>query len=90
MKSCINIQDGILPLSKFRQDAKSILKKLQATHEPMVLTQNGLSAAVVMAPEDYDRFRYQLEFYRAVAQGESDLLQGRVTPHDKVFEDLLK
>lgn len=90
MKSLININEGILPLSAFRQNSKALLQKIKKSHESLLLTQNGHSAAVVLAPEDYERLQYQLEFFRSVAEGEKDISRKKFSAHEKVFEDLLK
>lgn len=89
MKTLFDFSKSIIPLSKFRQSAKDYLKQLKNAHQPLVLTQNGHSAAIVLSPEDYKKIKYEQEFYKAIAMGERDLEEGNVIDHDKFFEDLL-
>jgi len=89
MKTLFDFSKSIIPLSKFRQSAKDYLKELKNTHQPLVLTQNGHSAAIVLSPEEYKKIKYEQEFFKAIAMGERDVEEGNLVNHDKFFEDLL-
>jgi len=87
MKSLFRFKDFIIPLSKFRQSAKDYLAKLNEQDQPLVLTQNGHSAAIVLSPESFEKLQYEKELFRAIAEGERDLAQGKVTEHEKFFRE---
>lgn len=89
MRSSINLKRGIVPLSKFRQASKKYLAAIGQSHEAIVLTQNGLSAAVVLTPQDYERLQYERDLFQAIAQGEEDLAKGKTVCHRDVFDELL-
>ena len=89
MSTKLNIERGIVPLSRFRQESKNYLKRIRVTHEPLILTQNGESAAVVLTPQEYQRLTYQRELFRAIAEGEKDLVEGRTVSHEELFKDLI-
>ncbi len=82
----INVTHGIVPLGEFRSNASSLIKKLRQKLNTIVITQNGRPAAVVMAPEEYDRLQDQQKHLEAVAIGLSDAVAGRVIEHKKVVE----
>ncbi len=90
MSTKLNIENGIVPLSKFRQSAKDYLRKLREQQGPLVLTQNGESAAVVLSPEDFERLSYERDLFRAIAEGEKDIAAGRTISHEKLFKELLR
>lgn len=80
--------DNIKPLTDFRKNMKAYITKLNSTKQPIILTQHGKSAAVVMDAETYQEMRDQLEFMRKVALGLEDYKQGRVYSLDETFDDL--
>ena len=44
---------NILPISDLRQDAANVLKKLRDNKEPIIITQRGRAAAVIIGVEAY-------------------------------------
>lgn len=84
-----NLDEGVVPLSDFRQKTRKYLHRLQDSGEMMILTQNGQSAAVVMSPESYQRLEYERDFFRAIAAGERDAAAGKTIDHDDLFAELL-
>ena len=46
---------NILPVSDLRQDAAKVLKKLRENKEPIVITQRGRAAAVIIGVEAYEK-----------------------------------
>jgi len=46
---------NILPVSDLRQDAAKILKKLPENKEPIIITQRGRAAAVIIGVEAYEK-----------------------------------
>lgn len=88
MNTKLDVEKGIIPLSRFRQESKDYLKRIRTTHEPLILTQNGESAAVVLSPQDYQRLTYERDLFHAIAEGEKDLAEGRTISHEELFKDL--
>lgn len=80
------VSEGIVPLGEFKSKASAYLKALKEESSPLVITQNGRPAAVVMAPSAYDRLQERQQDLEAVAAGLSDALAGRVVDHSKVAE----
>ena len=56
--------------------------------EPVVITQNGRAAAVLLSPAAYDELTEPFRFMRSVEQGLADVEAGRVTPHEEVVAEM--
>ncbi|MBI4871717.1 MAG: type II toxin-antitoxin system Phd/YefM family antitoxin [Candidatus Riflebacteria bacterium] len=82
----IRVKDGIVPLGEFKANAARLLKELREDNGPLVITQNGRPAAVMLAPEAYDRIQEEQAMLEAVAAGLADAEAGRVVEHDRVAE----
>jgi prevent-host-death family protein len=54
------------------------LRQLHETQRPIVVTQNGRPAAVLITPDDFDRLRELDQFLDAVHEGLADSEAGRV------------
>lgn len=80
------VAEGIVPLGEFKSKASALIKNLKERSGPIVITQNGRPAAVVMSPEDYDRLQDQRRRLEAVSLGLSDAIAGRTVDHAKVSE----
>ena len=77
MKS-INISKDIVSLSDFKNQAASMLKTIQEENRPLVITQNGKAAAVLVSPSDYDFLTERVRFVDAVQRGLEDVRAGCV------------
>ena len=67
----------IQPLSTFRANAASLVQQVRETKRPLVLTQHGRSAAVVLDVEEYEAMVEQIELLRDVRQAEDQLDSGQ-------------
>lgn len=86
----IRVSEGIVPLGAFKAQASRFLRELKQENTPLVITQNGRPAAVVLSPEAYDELRERQEFLEAVARGLADAAAGRVIEHDKIAQWLAR
>lgn len=80
----VNVSEGIVPLGEFKTRASKIIKDIADSDEPLVITQNGRPAAVLMSPAAFQEMRERHEFFRAVAEGIADSETGRVVDHKKI------
>ena len=74
----INISQNIVSLSAFKNKASKMLHEIQSSHRPLVITQNGKAAAVLISPADFDFLTEQVRFVDAVQRGLADVQNGRV------------
>ena len=67
---------GIVPVSELRQDVAAVLKRLQASREPLVITQRGRAAAVLISIEAYERREREHDLLQLLARGEKEISDG--------------
>jgi prevent-host-death family protein len=77
----------IVPVSDFRQGAASLLKRLRDMRGPVVVTQRGRAAAVLLSVEEYERRERDLEILRLLAQGEQEIAAGVGHPLSEVLAE---
>ena len=79
----IRLDQDVRPLSEFRANAASLIQKVQESQRPLVLTQRGHSAAVVLGVSDYENLVSELELLRDVKLAEQQLAEGQGIPQDE-------
>ena len=84
----INISQNIVSLSEFKNKASRMLHEVRRSHRPLVITQNGKAAAVLISPDDFDLLTEQVRFVDAVQRGLSDVQHGRVLPDEDLDKEL--
>ena len=84
----MKVASDIKPVSYLKSHAADILKQINETHRPMVITQNGEPRAVVQDPASYDNMRNAIGLLKLISQGEEDIRQGRSREQKEVFKDL--
>jgi len=72
----ISISKDIEPLSDFRKNAASFLRRLRLEKKPIVLTQHGKSAAVLMDVSEYDRLVEHVQFLEAIIESKKQVEAG--------------
>jgi prevent-host-death family protein len=77
---------AIVPISDLREDAANILDRMKKSHEPVVITQRGRAAAVMVSVEEYERSTHEREILRLLAQGNREVAEGK----GYELEDVLK
>ena len=84
----INISQNIVSLSDFKNKASKMLHEIKRSHRPLVITQNGKAAAVLISPSDFDLLTEQVRFVDAVQRGLADVQNGRVLPDEDLDKEL--
>ena len=84
----INISQNIVSLSDFKNKASKMLHEVQRSRRPLIITQNGKAAAVVISPADFDFLTEQVRFVDAVQRGLTDVQNGRVLPDEDLDKEL--
>ncbi len=82
----IHIASDIVPIGVFKAQASRLLERLGVTHRPLVITQNGHPAGVVLSPAEFDRLRERLELLSAVTKGIEQADAGQLLTVDEVRE----
>lgn len=79
---------NIKPLTEFRNHIKDYIKELKINKNPIILTQHGKSAAVLLDPDKFQELHDQIEFMRKVALGLDDVKNGRLHSFEEVAKDI--
>ena len=86
----MKISSDIKPVSYLKSHAADILKQINETHRPVVITQNGAPRAVLQDPDSYYNMRKAIGLLKLISQGEEDIKKGRTKLQGKVFQDIEK
>jgi len=78
---------NIVPITDLRQDATSIIKRVTASREPLVITQRGRAAAVMVSMEAYEHSQHELELLLLLARGEKEIEAGKGYDLDAVLAE---
>lgn len=84
----INPKTDVVPLSEFRANVSELLKQTQQTGRPIVITQHGRGAAVLISADDYADLLDRMEYMRSIGSALSRSAAGeKVIPHEKVVAE---
>ena len=84
----MKISTDIKPITYLKSHSAEMLKQVNETHRPIVITQNGEPRAVLQDPESYENMRNAIGMLKLIAQGEDDIRNGNTTSQDEVFSEL--
>jgi len=68
---------NIIPVTDLRQDTAAALKRLKTSKQPVVITQRGRAAAVLLSMEEYERGEHERQILRLIARGEQEITLGK-------------
>ena len=80
----------IRPISELREKATAFVQQVRETQRPMVITQHGRSAAVLMDVVQYERLMERLEILEAVRIGEQQIAEGRFIDNDTLYKKMME
>jgi len=86
----MKISADIKPVSFLKSKAADMLKQVNETHRPIIITQNGEPRAVLQDPESYENMRNAIGLMKLISLGEEDILKGKSRMQDQVFSDIEK
>ena len=67
----------IVPITDLRQNAAAALKRARQSRQPLVITQRGRAAAVLVSIEAFERAEHERQILRLLAKGEREIAAGR-------------
>ena len=77
----------IIPVTDLRQDAAAVLKRVRDSREPLIITQRGRAAAVILSVEEYERENSERQILRLLARGEKEIAAGEGFDLDAVLAE---
>ena len=86
----ISVSNDIVPLSEFKTSISKWLKNVQNTGHPLIITQNGRPAGILLSPSEYDDLIHNKLFIDSVNRGISDVDTGNVYNSKELKDELKK
>ena len=80
--------EDIQPLSAFRSNVAAFVEQVRTTGRPLVLTQHGRGAAVLLGAAEYEALMEELELLRDVRLSDLQLEKGEGISHAGVAREL--
>ncbi len=74
----IRVSEDIVPIGEFKGQAARWLRRISETGQPVVITQNGKPAGVLLSPSGFDRLQERQRFLESIASGVADADAGRL------------
>ena len=80
--------EDIVPLTEFRANMAATIDQLRDTGRPVVLTEHGRSAAVLLGISDYESLLDEVDLLRDVRTAEGQLTEGEGVAHTRARSEL--
>lgn len=84
----MNVKTDIKPVTFLKAKAADLLKQINETHRPVIITQNGEPKAVLQDPESYENMRNAIGILKLISQGEEDIRSGKTKSQEEVFQGI--
>ena len=84
----MNITQDIKSVTYLKSRAADILKQINKTHRPVIITQNGEPKAILQDPKSYENMRNAIGILKLISQGESEIRKGKARSQQEVFENI--
>jgi prevent-host-death family protein len=77
----LRLAQDVRSVTEFRANASAFVDQVRETKRPVVLTQHGRSAAVLLGVESYERLLDEVAILRDVRQAEAEIERGHTASH---------
>jgi prevent-host-death family protein len=84
----ISVSSDIIPVGQFKSSLAKYLKDLQIRKNPLIITQNGKPAGVLVSPEEFDELRETKLFIDSISRGLVDSENGEVLTTSQIRTEL--
>jgi len=86
----MNISTDIKSISYLKSRAADLLKQINETHRPVIITQNGEARAVLQDPESFESMRKAIGLLKILSLAEEEIRNGEAISNDDVLEIIQK
>jgi prevent-host-death family protein len=84
----MQLTEDIKPISYLKSRAADVLKQINETHRPMIITQNGEVRAVVQDPKSYEEMKNAISLLKVLSFAEEDIRNGKLHSEEDVFNSV--
>lgn len=88
MRAAVKFSEDVVPLGDLKVNPGKIVRRVDETGRPVLLTSHGRGVAVVQGLAEYESAQEERDFMRAVIAGLADIDAGRVVPFAEVKRHL--
>lgn len=78
------------PVTEIKRRATEIIARLQEDRVPVLITEHGRSAAVMLDVATYEELLRRVDLLEGIARGERAFSEGRVTTHTRARKRLAR
>jgi len=86
----INIENDIIPIGEFKANLSKWMKNVNQSDQPVIITQNGRPAGVLLSPREFDALIYKNSFKSSVERGIQDIENERFYTTEELKSHLAK
>ena len=86
----LRVDQDIRPMSEFRTGIASFLKQVQETKRPLVITQHGRGAAVLLDAGEFEAMQEKLELLQDIQTSISQIDNGHGVSHEDARNMILQ
>ena len=80
----LRVSQDIVPMAEFKGHAAHWFRRIAENNQPVVITQNGKPAGVLLSPVEFDRLVERQRFLQDIATGVADLDASRTMTTDEL------
>lgn len=84
----MKLSEQVKPISYLKANAAELLKHLQETQEPMVITQNGEARAVIQDIRSFETMQENLALLKLLALGKRQVENNDIIEADDVLAEI--
>ncbi|MEW6235662.1 MAG: type II toxin-antitoxin system Phd/YefM family antitoxin [Candidatus Omnitrophota bacterium] len=81
----MNLSRDIKSMAYLKSNTSDLLKQINETRQPVIITQNGEPRAVLQDPESYENMRNAISLLKLLSKGEEDIKNGKFKSQEDVF-----
>ena len=80
--------EDIVPFSECRNNLSAYMGRVQETHRPILVTQNGRAASYIINASDFDDLMDSIELSRDIEISRREIAEGKGIPHAQVMSEM--
>jgi len=85
----VELDKDIKPISEFRSKATLFVERVHKTKRPLVITQHGKSAAVLLDVIEYESLLEKIELLQDIQTAETQLSKGKGISHSAAKKHIM-
>lgn len=84
----LKLKESVVPITDLKSRSREIVKKAQRSGKPILITQRGRAAAVLVSIESYEKKEEYYEEIEGILAALKEAEQGKLHPHKEALKIL--